>query len=666
MKMGLAAGLGILALGAAAPSPEDLSILALGGPRAPALSEQDQVLYRAAFQAAEDQDWDSSQSLSAQADDQALASVLMWMRYLEADGGGTFAEISAFIQTHEDWPLPVTLKVRVEAAMEPDLAPETVLDWFERFPAVTGQGMVRLAQAHQSLGHSDDANAWAVRAWTTTRLGAGSEAELLDLFGEVLSLADHQARLDDLIWDGNAAGARRVVPHVDDDTAALGRARIALMLRLGGVDTAIAAVPDQMLGAPGLVFERVRWRRRAGNTEDAIALLIPAPSELGRPAPWWTERNILARRSLDLGHVTDAYQLTRDHGQTSRANVAAAEWLAGWIALTLLDDPASAYQHFTREHAAVRFPVSLARGAYWAGRAATEMDEDAIARSWYAEAARYQTTYYGQLAAEVLGSGFMGMARPKLKLPDDPVPTQGDLDHFTDRALVPIIQLLAQIDEQQRLSPFILSLSSRATTPGERQLVAALAVTSGRPDLGVSVAKRAIQDGLVLATASYPRPNPASDLEPALVLAVARQESEFNQLAISSAGARGLMQLMPATAQVVARAEQMPFDRDRLTADPAYNMALGSAHLADLVAQFDGSYVLAVAAYNAGASRVRGWLRAYGDPRSRGVDVINWIEAIPFPETRNYVQRVLENLQVYRSVLANRPTPITLRLDLNR
>ena len=314
----------------------------------------------------------------------------------------------------------------------------------------------------------------------------------------------------------------------------------------------------------------------------------------------------------------------------------------------------------------MRFPVSLARGAYWAGRAATEMDEDAIARSWYAEAARYQTTYYGQLAAEVLGSGFMGMARPKLKLPDDPVPTQGDLDHFTDRALVPIIQLLAQIDEQQRLSPFILSLSSRATTPGERQLVAALAVTSGRPDLGVSVAKRAIQDGLVLATASYPRPNPASDLEPALVLAVARQESEFNQLAISSAGARGLMQLMPATAQVVARAEQMPFDRDRLTADPAYNMALGSAHLADLVAQFDGSYVLAVAAYNAGASRVRGWLRAYGDPRSRGVDVINWIEAIPFPETRNYVQRVLENLQVYRSVLANRPTPITLRLDLNR
>jgi soluble lytic murein transglycosylase len=217
LAMGLAAGLGILALGAAAPAPEDLSILALGGPRAPALSEQDQSLYRAAFQAAEDQDWEHALSLGAQADDQALASVLLWMRYLEADGGGTFAEISAFIETHEDWPLPITLKVRAEAAMEPDLAPETVLDWFERFPAVTGQGMVRLAQAHQFLRQSDDANAWAVRAWTTTRLGARSEAELLDLFGEMLSLADHQARLDDLIWDGNADGARRVLPHVDDD-----------------------------------------------------------------------------------------------------------------------------------------------------------------------------------------------------------------------------------------------------------------------------------------------------------------------------------------------------------------------------------------------------------------------------------------------------------------
>jgi soluble lytic murein transglycosylase len=666
LAMGLAAGMGILALTAAAPGPGDLSVLSLGGPRPPELTEQDQSLFKAAFQAAEQEDWEHSLSLSAQADNQALTSVVQWIRYLEAAGGGTFAELAAFIETHPEWPLPVTLTVRTEAAIEPNLPPGEVLDWFERFPAVSGQGMVRLAQAHQSLGQAADATAWAVRAWTTTRLGPASEAELLETFGGALSLADHSARLDNQIWDGNADGAHRVLIHVDEQTAAVARARIALMQRLGGVDAAIAAVPVQLLGAPGLVFERVRWRRRAGNTENAIALLIPAPSELGRPTPWWTERNILARRSLDLGHVTDAYQLSRDHGQSSRANIAAAEWLAGWIALTLLDDPEIAYQHFTREHAAVRFPVSLARGAYWAARAADAMNEDAIARSWYSEAARYQTTYYGQLAAEALGGGFAGLFQPRLSLPNDPVPTQSDVDHFNTWALVPIVQMLAQVGEGGRIGPFILALSNAAATPGERQLVAALAVTSGRPDLGVSVAKRAIQGGLVLSTASYPRPNPASEPEPALVLAVARQESEFNAHAISSAGARGLMQLMPATAREVANAKQMPFDRDRLTGDPTYNLALGSAHLANLVARFDGSYVLAVAAYNAGASRVRGWLGTYGDPRSRGVDVINWIETIPFPETRNYVQRVFENLQVYRAVLAGRPTPITLRADLTR
>ena len=664
--MVLAAGFAILVLGCAALRPGDLSVLSLDGPRPPELSEQDQSLYRAAFQAAEQEDWDQSIALSAQANNQTLTSVVQWMRYLEADGGGTFTEIATFIETHQDWPLPVTLKVRAETAMEPDLPPEEVLDWFERFPAVSGQGMMRLAQAHYSLGQADAATAWAVRAWTTTRLGLSSETELLKTFGRVLSLADHTARLDDQIWDGNAGGARRVLSHVDDDTAAVARARIALMSRLGGVDAAIAAVPEPLLADPGLVFERVRWRRRAGNTDDAIALLKSAPLNLGRAGPWWTERNILVRRSLGLGNVTVAYQLARDHGQSSRANIAAAEWLAGWIALTLLEDPKIAYQHFTREHAAVRFPVSLARGAYWAARAADAMNQDAIAHSWYTEAARYQTTYYGQLAAEALGSGFAGRFQPRLSLPNDPVPTQGDIDQFSAWALVPIAQMLAQVGERNRIGPFILILSDAARTPGERQLVAALAVTLGRSDLGVSVAKRAIQGGLVLSTASYPQPNAASELELALVLSVARQESEFNENAVSSAGARGLMQLMPATARAVANAEQMPFDRDRLTGDLAYNLALGSAHLADLVAQFNGSYVLAVAAYNAGASRVQGWIGEYGDPRSREVDVINWIETIPFPETRNYVQRVLENLQVYRSVLAGRSTPITLRADLTR
>ena len=655
-----------LVLIGAAPGPPDLSFLSLGGPRPPQLSDEDQTLYRAAFEAAEKEDWEHALAQSGQTDNQILTSVLLWMRYLEADGGGTFAEISGFISSHPGWPLQVTLAVRAEAQMDPATDPARVLEWFEHHPPTSGVGMLRLAQAHLAMGQREDAEAWAVQAWTSTPMEPGSEAALLDTFALALTPRHHEARLDQLIWRGMADAARRVLPLVNENTAAVGRARIALMLRLGGVDAAISAVPEDLLTEPGLVFERVRWRRRAGNTEDAIALLVPPPAILGRAGPWWAERNILARRSLGLGHITDAYQLTRDHGQSGRANIAAAEWLAGWIAMTLLEDAESAYQHFTREHASVRFPVSLARGAYWAARAAGALNEEAIARSWYTEAARYQTTFYGQLAAEALGGGFAGLLQPRLSLPSDPVPGQGDVDRFAERGLVPVVQLLAQVGEQSRLRPFVLRLADTASTPGERQLVAALAITSGRPDLGVSVAKLAIREGIVLATASYPRLTPGNALEPALVLAVARQESEFNQHAISSAGARGLMQLMPATARAVAGKEQAPYDRARLTADPAYNLALGSAHLADLVTRFDGSYLLAVAAYNAGASRVQGWLLEYGDPRSRGMDVINWIETIPFPETRNYVQRVFENLQVYRSVLAGRPTPITLNADLNR
>ena len=660
-----AVGLGALALAAAGPGAADPASPLSDWVHAPQLSAQDQALYQAAFAAAAVADWAQSRTIIAQAGDSALSDVLLWLQYLEADGGGTFGEITTFIELHPDWPLPVTLSLRAEAAMEPETPPSEILDWFTRYPPVSGGGMARLAVAHEALGDAQQASAWARRAWTGARLSAATEAEMLAAFGAAFTPADHAARLDHLIWAGLAVEARRNLGILDEDGRAVARARIALMQRSGGVDTAIAAVPVSLLSQPGLVFERVRWRRRAGKTSDAIALLVPAPQELGRPGPWWTERNILSRMSLGLGHITDAYQLSRDHGQSERANIADAEWLAGWIALTLLEEPANAYHHFIRQHANVRFPVSLARGAYWAGRAAEAMAETAIAQSWYTEAARYQTTYYGQLAREALGGWTTGGPQPIL-LPKDPVPEAAEVENFSARDLVRIVQLLAEVGEEERLRPFILGLADQAESPGELFLVTRLADAAGRPDLSIAVAKRSHRQGTMLASSSYPQLVPGGATEPALVLAVARQESEFNQRAISPAGARGLLQLMPATARVVADDQGLAYDRARLTDDPAYNLRLGSAHLADLIDRFDGSYLLAVAAYNAGEARVKQWLREYGDPRTDGADVIDWIETIPFPETRNYVQRVFENLQVYRSVLAGRPIQITLVEDLTR
>lgn len=660
-----AVGLAALAIATAGPGAADQSNPLLEWFYAPQLSTQDQALYRTAFASATVGDWAQSRAISAQAEDSSLGDLLLWLQYLEADGGGTFDEIAAFIESHPAWPLPITLSLRAETAMGLEKSPGEVLDWFERYPPVSGAGMVRLARAHEAIGNEQDALAWARRAWTGARLNTAMEAEVVAVFGSAFTPADHAARLDYLIWEGLAVEARRNLRIVDEDARAVAWARIALMQRAGGVDTAIAAVPEALLSEPGLVFERMRWRRRAGKTDDAVALLLPAPVELGRPGPWWTERKILIRTSLGLGNITDAYQLSRDHGQLDRANIADAEWLAGWIALSLLEEPANAYRHFTRQHANVRFPVSLARGAYWAGRAAEAMAEITIAQSWYTEAARYQTTYYGQLAQEALGGRTTHGPQP-MHLPKDPMPDAAELENFSAQDLVRIVQLLVEVGEEDRLRPFILRLADQTEAPGELFLVARLANAAGRPDLSVAVAKRAYRQGTMLASANYPQLITSGVVEPALVLAVARQESEFNQRAVSPAGAQGLMQLMPATARAVARDERLAYDRARLTDDPAYNLRLGGAHLAELIERFDGSYLLAVAAYNAGQARVEQWLRDYGDPREDAVNVIDWVETIPFRETRNYVQRVLENLQVYRSVLAGRPTQITLVEDLTR
>ena len=420
-------------------------------------------------------------------------------------------------------------------------------------------------------------------------------------------------------------------------------------------------MPESLRDDPGLVFERVRWRRRHGNSAGAVDLLLALDAQGGPAEPWWHERALLARRMLDVGRAEDAYRLARSHGQTDPARVSEAEWLAGWIALRALGEPSAAYLHFGRAEAAVRYPVSLARGAYWSGRAAEALGEAGVAADWYAAAAQYSTTFYGQLAAQAVGGAM-------LALPDDPVPLVADAEDLGRSELATAAVLIAEIGEQAYLRPCLLRLEEDADTPEQRHLVARFAAALGRPDVGITIFKQALQEsGSILASAGYPQIDVGrSAVEPALVLALIRQESAFNPQAISSAGARGLMQLMPSTARYMAAAERVRYDGSLLSGDADYNLRLGTAYLNKQLQDFGGSYVLAAAVYNAGPARVKGWLRAYGDPRSPSVDVIDWIESMPRDETRNYVQRVLENLQVYRHALAGAPVAVALVEDLSR
>jgi soluble lytic murein transglycosylase len=426
-----------------------------------------------------------------------------------------------------------------------------------------------------------------------------------------------------------------------------------------GVDAAIAAVPSELRTDPGLIFERARWRQRKDRHDDVVELLDPPISDAPHAERWWALRHWAARTALDKGDISVAYRIAAHHGLDAGLGFAEGEWLAGWIALRWLREPSTALPHFTRLYEGVKTPVSRARGAYWAGRAAEAAGARENARVWYETAARNLTTYYGQLAAERLSANFF------LALPRPPQPSNIAARGFARDELVGAVKRLAQHGHAARIDPLFAALLERAVTADRAQLTADLAANVGRADLAVRTARQARREGIILPDHLYPviELPEAVDLKAgteALVLAIVRQESGFDPSAVSRAGARGMMQLMPATARQMARRLNLDPGRHSLS-DPTFNLTVGSAYMRRLVRRYDGSLLLAVAAYNAGPGRLNAWLKRYGDPRHAHIDPVDWVETLPIAETRNYVQRVFEGLIVYRHRLA--PTQVAIALD---
>lgn len=615
------------------------------------------------FAAIEAEDWAAAYALASRGNDPLLSKIVAWIDYTRLETRARFGKITAFIVQNPDWPDQRLLERNAEEALADSIPDGEVLAWFSRYEPRTVKGRMHLARALLATGKREQATALLRETWVNGDFPRRQERDFLRRYRKFLRKEDHVQRLDRLLWDGRSWEARRMLRRVAAGRRALAVARIRLRRFRGGVDSAIRRVPGELIDDPGLVYERLRWRRRKGRDEDARALLENPPQNLVRPGAWWTERGILVRRALRKDESSLAYRLAKDHGQTSGATFAEAEWLAGWIALRFLEDSEDALNHFTALYENVRFPISLARGAYWAGRAAEASGDNELAQEWYAKAARHFTTFYGQLAATRLD----GKALPVV--PQDPLPDAQEAEAFENNELVKAARLLRLSADREHLGRFILHLNKKARTPAEHALTASLAASQNRPDLALAAAKRSARRGVQLLGAAYPAyplPRDRNGLEAELLLALLRQESAFDIDAISDAGARGLMQLLPSTARIVARRLKLGYATRKLTADPEYNMKLGIAYLASLLDAFAGSYVLALAAYNGGPTRVRKWLRANGDPRQRDVDVIDWIELIPFDETRDYVQRVLENLQVYRLRNGRSNPGVTLDRDLNR
>jgi soluble lytic murein transglycosylase len=633
--------------------------------RAGALSADDEHLYKLAFDSAHKQHFDWALTATHKAHNKLLAKVLEWQYYVTPGSGAEFGEITSFMRANPDWPQQTTLERRAEEAITAATPKSAILDWFDQHAPTSVDGAMAYGKALLEQGRTDQAAELVRKFWVSGNFGQVQERLFLNNFEEQIRDEDDIARLDRLLWDHQDSAVRQQMSRVDADHKLLAQARLAFDNEASNAESLARNLPASVKDDPGLIYEWVRYRRNRDDDDGAVQLLRHPAHDQVRPDLWWTERAVLARRALQKGNVSVAYDIAQNHGQTDGAGFADAEWLSGWIALRFLSDATQGLDHFSRMYDHVVIPRSRSRAAYWAGRACEVLGQGDEAVRWFNLAAQNVTTFYGQLAVSRIHQDQLQA------LPPDPKPTQADITQFEQQEMTQAAHLLGQIKETDLVRPFMLRAIDLAQTPGERELAAKLAQSLGRPDIAVTVAKQSERQGVPLIQSGYPIVPSAGDKpEHALVLSLIRQESAFHADAVSGVGAKGLMQLMPATAAQIAKALKVAFKKKdnlsaQLTANPSLNVKLGSAYVGDLLNDFNGSYLLTAAAYNAGPGRVRHWLKDMGDPRTAEVDAVDWIESIPYWETRDYVQRVLEATQIYRRKLGSATTS-QLERDIKR
>ncbi len=622
--------------------------------------------FRKAVGAVRTGDWPRVARLARELRDPVLRAYLEW-RDLRANGEDRpLAALQRFLDRHPHWPGTDRLRRRAEQRIDTGTDPDRVIAYFDRHPPLTARGRLLLARALMRRDRSREAKALVRRAWPEARLAAGEETVLRATFAAWLDPALEAARLDRLLWRGELAAARRMLGRVDTARRRLAAARIALQATRPGVDRYIARVPKHLLDDPGLRFDRLQWRARKGRRAGVREILLRPPARLVEPARWWRLRRAEIRRLLEAGDGRRAWALARSHRQQRGIAYAEAEWLAGWLALRFAGRPGEALRRFEKLHAAVTTPVSRARAAYWAGRAAAALGRRRAAHAWFDRARAFPTTFYGQRAGEELG------LEPRLEIPPLPEAPPALRRRFEADSRVRVVRALCDAQAGDLARPFIERLAFAVGERAEATLLLRLARRCQRPELFVLAAKRLVRRGLVDRLYTFPLPRFRDAViprdgtaDPALLLAMARQESHFELAARSRAGARGLLQFMPATARPLAATEGLPFSFQRLLGDPGYQFDLATSYLERLGSRFLGHPALMIAAYNAGPSRVQSWLARYGRPRATDSHrLVDWVERLPFAETRNYVQRVLEGRFVYRQLLARRGLPRDLRIPV--
>ena len=627
-----------------------------------------EIVYRA-LEAASNGDWRDVDRYRAQINDPVAQKLLFWRVADSSLSDAGFDTLNRALTELEGWPGLRELQIRAEESIsESALSTSDRIAWLEKSGPISGEGKLALAEAYQKAGRSADAERMVKEAWHTHSFLISRQREIANKYAEILDPEDHRKRTDYLLWTSQRSAAQAMKPYLSSGWDSLVDARIGLATGANGVDGLINRVPDSLQLDPGLLYERSKWRRHRNRWEDAREPLLQINPE-GLPTAAlsriWDEKNLHLRRLIRDHEWQDGYKLSSTHGLTEGVDFAEGEFNAGWIALRYLNHPQDALRHFQTLEAGVGTALSKSRAQYWTGEALTALGRTEEARQAYQRGAENITYFYGQRSAERLGM-------KELVLPPIAIPTDEQRREFENRELVRALRMLAEAGEDYQFRRISYHLDDLLETEVEYEMLFDLAASYGLTQAGVRGGKAGLSAGLIPTRAAYPDfpfPIPSdrpSSAEPALIMALTRQETEMNAKAISRARAYGLMQLLASTARQQSRREGLPYRWSWLLDDPQYNVTLGRGYLGDMIDRFDGSYIMAMAAYNAGPSRPARWVTEYGDPRKGEIDPIDWIESIPFSETRSYVQRVMENVQVYRSRLAGGSSPLQLTSDLSR
>ncbi len=626
------------------------------------LSDADAVQLRKGLRAAQRGEWIALKRAKDNLSDPVAQDLLRWVR-VARDPQAPRNWMDRVVHDLSDWPRMTSIRAKAEAQLFDDPPrPDTAIDWFRGNEPVSGEGRAVLARAYFAKGEDATGLSWLKSAWRDARLTRDRQRELFGQYRSKLTPEDHAARADHLIWLGSRhfSKARALLPHMNKSDRAVMDARMRLSGNRSGLNASVDAVPASHVTDPAFLYERARWRRKKRTKDYALPIykqINAAPrTEKGRER-MWIEKRLMAYWLMSEEQWEDAYFMTQNAGAPRGLAFYEPEFMAGFIALRRQNKPQVALEHFQRLERGVSTPISLARARYWQGRAHEALN-DGNADWAYSRASEFPNTYYGQLAmVRRQGSGAQLILPPEITSADARTRFEAD-------RRVRALRLLGEAGEERFFSVFSFHLDDVLPDLESLSLLSELSADYGFQRPALRAAKQAGRFQSMLTDSGYPLVAPiealGEDFDISFVYAIARQESEFSAGAISSARAYGMMQMISATAKATARKHRVPFDRARLIADRDYSARLGALHLHDLLERFDGSYILAAVGYNAGPHRARKWIEEYGDPRTGEIDPIDWVEMIPFSETRNYVMRVMENMQVYKARRNNDTAPVTI------